>query len=232
MPSQLTMRGQSRLTRNTPAGEVTAPRRGGLLRRLPALAIGILAATTLATMGTAAPAGADEFGQGNSTSGRVPDSFAHTFCFSGSGWTDTWRTVVTSRMQNLDSQTRYTDSFHSACDGSIDVQFVLDSNLGSSIRGSYRCNGENWGADGLPFTGDELCTTSTVRLNPTLLPDGHQRRKTACHEIGHSVGLAHGVSTSTFFNDCMLSGAAPSGEQFERYNTHHISHANSRTRSN
>jgi len=193
----------------------------GLVTAVLAACAGILAA--------AAPAQADEFGQVTSTSGAIPDNFNHWFCFSGSNWTTTWRSVVTSRMQNLDSQTSYTDSQEgNGCTSLTDIVFILDSGLGSSTRGLYSCTAFNNGDDDIPGSGDEECETSVIRLNPTLLTDSHQRLKTACHEIGHSVGLAHGSNSATFWNDCMISGAVAAGIQWEQYNAHHVAHANSR----
>ncbi len=191
----------------------------------------VIAATIIATLGLAAPAGADEFGQGNSTSGRVPDNFGHWYCFSGSGWTTAWQTVVNNRMLNLDTQTLYNDALSGTCDSLIDIKFVLDPNLGSGTRGAYRCDRDNNGEDGIPNNADDDCETSTIWLNPTLLTTVHQQRKTACHEIGHSVGLAHYPHSVTgpTWDDCMVSGAVAAGNQWEVYNAHHVAHANSRT---
>jgi len=82
--------------------------------------------------------------------------------------------------------------------------------------------------DGVPRSGDERCVFHQIRLNPNSLSDNHQRRKTACHELGHGVGLYHG--NTTLHNDCMWAGTAPTGIQYEQYNQHHRDHANSQRR--
>jgi hypothetical protein len=193
------------------------------------------AAALVATFGFAAPASADPFGldqPGNNVPGvgGIPDNFNHTYCFRGNGWTAAWHTVVDTQMANLDNQTLYFDTFPipNGCASTTDVWFELDASLGST-RGDWHCRLWNNGIDGIPESGDDRCEGATIRLNPSVLTDGHQQRKTACHEIGHSVGLAHGTNTATFWNDCMFSGAVPAGLQRERYNAHHVAHANSRT---
>lgn len=51
--------------------------------------------------------------------------------------------------------------------------------------------------------------------------DWEDRRKTACHELGHSVGLNHDTAS------CMISGEIPSvGEQWRRYSSHDVGHIN------
>jgi hypothetical protein len=178
-----------------------------------------------ASLSFAGPANADPFGldqEGNLVSGvgGIPDDFNHTYCFNGAGWTAAWQTLANGRMANLDTQTSYVDVLDPSCDGNTDIWFQL-ANLGGT-RGDYRC--EDWNAAGT------LCVTSIVRISnvAAVLPDNHQKAKTICHEVGHSVGLAHGT-TVDFWTDCMLSGVAPAGVQYEQYTVHHRNHANSRT---
>jgi hypothetical protein len=210
-------------------------------RRRRLVRVGCAMLATAAALAVAGPANADPFGLDTPTTnvpgvGAIPDNFNHTYCFAGDGWTAAWRTVVDSRMQNLDTQTSYFDTFPlpTGCFATTDVWFDLSSTM--SARGDYRCRLWNNGVDGVPNSGDDRCEGATIRLNSdaAVLPDDHQRRKTACHEIGHSVGLAHRLWPRTdprpnFWNDCMETGAVEPGTQWERYNDHHIAHANSRT---
>lgn len=175
-----------------------------------------LAALAFVTAGVvlASPAAADPFGNYNGDgTGPIPDSFNHTYCWS-SGWTSGWNTYGNYAMGNLDAQTSYYDTYDSTCDSATDILWQLNSSI--SARGDYVCNA---------FNSSGYCSRATIRLNPSLLTDNQNRNKTACHEIGHSVGLQHGNSKT----DCMINGAVSSGTQWITYNSHHISHANSRT---
>jgi hypothetical protein len=214
-------------------GPSTARRR----RRLRRLACVTL--TIVAAIGVTAPAMADPFGLDTPTNnvsgvGAIPDNFNHTYCFNGAGWTTAWRNVVHSRMANLDAQTNYWDTFvGNTCFPTHDVWFQL-ADLPGTTRGDYDCTLWNNGVDGIPNSGDDRCEGARIRLDPFVLTDDHQRRKTACHEIGHSVGLAHGANPTRDpnhpeYNDCMMSGPVDPGAQWERYNQHHIDHINSRT---
>lgn len=158
-------------------------------------------------------AGADEFGTYSNGAGPIPDNFDHTYCWS-SGWTSGWNTYAQYAMGNLDGQTSYYDTFISSCSSVTDIYWQLNSSIGA--RGDYICNAFNSAGE---------CERATIRLNPSALTDDQNRRKTACHEIGHSVGMQHG-DTKT---DCMINGAVGSGSQWITYNSHHVSHANSRT---
>jgi len=212
-------------------GGVHPVRRHRRLRRLAVVALSAVAA-----LGFAIPASADPFGLDTPTVnvsgvGAIPDNFDHTYCFDGAGWTPSLRTVVNTQMVNLDSQTSYFDTLPPPpCFAQTDVWFQVTV-LPAGVRGDWSCRLWGDGADGVPNSGDERCAGATVRISsdPLVLTNDHQRRKTTCHEIGHSVGLAHGTDTTTFWNDCMVSGAVPAGIQWEQYNAHHIVHANSRT---
>ena len=197
-----------------------------------------LTVSVLVPFALAAPASADSFGldQPNNNVpgvGAIPDNFDHTFCFSGVGWTANWKDLVSSRMQNLDTQTLYFDNPvpNGACQNPTDLHFKLDTTLPNGTRGSWGCRLWENGADGLPNSGDDRCSAANIKINPNpgVLVDNHQRRKTICHEIGHSVGMMDGTNTATYWNDCMVSGTVAAGNQWEQYNSHHRTHANSRT---
>ena len=209
-------------------------------RRLRRLACVTLAA--VAAIGVTAPAMADPFGLDTPTNnvngvGAIPDNFGHTYCFDGGGWTTAWRNIVHSRMAALDAETSYWDIFPIPNDCALitDLYFQLDTAM--TPRGDYRCQLWNKGVDGVPNSGDDRCESAIIRLNPNLLTDDHQRRKTACHEIGHSVGLAHRLwptpdpllDRPNYWDDCMETGPVLAGIQWEHYNDHHEDHVDSRT---
>lgn len=188
-------------------------------RALVTVALGAAAALAATTPAAADPFGLDTQSTSVDGVGAIPDGFNHTYCFAGSGWTTTRQNIVDGRMANLDSQTDYFDTSRgTACDELTDIRFEINTSITS--RGNSLCT--SWDTP-------TICEQFRVRLNPDRLVDTHNWVKTACHEIGHTVGLAHGTNQSTFWNDCMYSGTAPAGTQYERYNQHHIDHANSRT---
>lgn len=178
--------------------------------RVAFLCSAALAAVMFAVPST--PATADEFNGCNSVSGCLPDNFDHTYCWGSSFTATNLRSAANYAMGNLDSQTSYFDTFISSCGSLTDVIWHTMSTAG--VRGDYVC---------LAFNSAGECEQSRVRLNPNLLTDTLNREKTACHEIGHSGGLAHSSSSS----DCMISGAVTSGHR--TYNAHHVDHLNNRS---
>jgi predicted Zn-dependent protease len=114
-------------------------------------------------------------------------------------------------MDNLDAQTSYFENYMDVCTSATDVVWKADSSL--PARGSYIY---------LDFVGS-LCQRARVTINPTQLSNDINRRKTSCHEIGHSGGLAHADE----HGDCMRNGAVSSGHQ--SYNAHHVEHLNDRS---
>lgn len=113
-------------------------------------------------------------------------------------------------MNYLDAYTSYYDT-RASCTTTTDIWF-RQVNSGMTDRGDYLC---------LDFNTWGRCERARVRLNAAVLTDADNRRKTACHEIGHSVGLIHGGTA-----DCMLSG--PVSKPTYTYTQHHINHINAR----
>lgn len=187
-------------------------RAGSALRR-----VGLVAVLAAVVVATPAPVVADPFGIGGSTSGWRADDYNHTFCH-GAGLDAALFDNVDGRMANLDVQTTFSDSLI-GCSGVTDVTF-LDGNLATGYRGLYVCNDLRV----------STCWASTVTLDPAEINlganDEHDTSKTACHEIGHSVGLTHGGTT-----DCMRSGEAPSPPATAnvQYDAHHVGHINSQS---
>ena len=164
---------------------------------------------------SAQSAEADAFGTGPPNGGYHADNTTHTFCH-GSGLDVELIGNVDGRMANLDAQTIYSDSL-TGCTSATDVIF-LDGNLPTNTRGTYVCTD-------LSTTGSLVCEQSRITLDPAEINignnDEHDTSKTACHEIGHSVGLTHGGTT-----DCMLNGESPAPPNSAHllYNGHHVSH--------
>jgi hypothetical protein len=112
---------------------------------------------------------------------------------------------------NLADQTVFTWSFLENCGDSPNIDIVFGITALPGVRGWYDC--------AVPY--GSVCARAEVRLNPSLLTNQLNRRKTACHEVGHYGTLAHySGSGGHGHEDCMKSGAVSSGHQ--QYNGSHV----------
>lgn len=120
-----------------------------------------------------------------------------------------------------DAQAEYKTTCKLTGDGETDTVW-FDADLPDGQRGQTFCE---------DFDGS-LCDQFYVTLDPLEINIGSNDEadttKTACHELGHSVGLAHGAGGGNGgSDDCMMSGERPSlNVQYERYSTHHKDHIN------
>lgn len=101
-------------------------------------------------------------------------------------------------LNSLDFPTDATTSFTSSCDlsGWAETDVVwFDGNLQSGVRGQAVCE---------DFDGN-YCDQYYVTLDPAQLNiggnDDADTTKTACHELGHTVGLTHGDGGGSGGND-------------------------------
>lgn len=146
--------------------------------------------TVIAVLGTCnlavGSASADIFGAGPPESGWVADNSLHNYCFDGS-YPSYWVNPLTSAMVNLDDQTVMTTGVQYACNTDADVRFIKYNDTSKDAPlGQYTC---------IKFTIDGArCAGSYVYLNEAKLTSTTLRQKTACHEVGHSVGLTHHVA--------------------------------------
>jgi hypothetical protein len=153
--------------------------------------------------------------------GCLPDNFNHWWCYDGSV-NVLLTSAIRRAMNNLDEQTNYTQINEPdfVCNATTDVRWQENSGLGDT-RGDFWCLAPNSAG---------RCERARLRLNPTQLTDTTNRRKTACHELGHSVGLTHGDPrdpvNNDSYTDCMKSGEVDNDASWWVYDQHHIDHAN------
>lgn len=138
-------------------------------------------------------------------------------------WPTEWGYPFVDAMVNLDSQTEMYDTYSASCGSQTDLRGIrsTDAFLGFGVRGSYQCTKF--------ITANYRCDQGELRVNIDVLTDYTQRRKTFCHEIGHSVGLAHYTSAGSGVvlgenNDCMKSGKVESNLWWIEYSDHHQWH--------
>lgn len=154
--------------------------------------------------------------------GYLADNAGQDYC-TIAPWPLDWGTPFVDAMISLDNQTDMYDLYASSCGSQTDVQAERSNNAYMpGIRGSYQC---------LTFISGSVCDTGRLRMNVDLLVDYTQRRKTFCHEIGHSVGLEHYTSAGMGVvagenNDCMKSGAVGADLWWIEYSQHHRDHIN------
>ncbi len=175
-----------------------------------------LAASLLGVATPPANAVAENCNENNG--GCVPDGGDHTWCDSVFfTFDDALMAAREHALDNMVAQTNYqrnhVGGYQGDCPSSTDTYWIVDDTLGST-RGTYQCK---------DFNSDGNCAHAWIRLNPRALTDGLNERKTACHELGHSLGLEHHPSP---YNDCMMSGPVTSGHQ--RYNDYHVARINGR----
>lgn len=171
-------------------------------------AAGTCALMALALVGASTPAHADSF-----PGTMYADGDNHTYCYTSTFTTDT--SVGSYAMWVLAATTDMHRTYQS-CTSKTDVWW-WQADLPGGVRGQWSCYAvEAWW---LPH----VCETADVTLDfPELdkgADDWHDRRKTAVHEVGHSVGLDHDTVSA------MRSGEIPSTSlQWRRYSAHDISH--------
>lgn len=135
-------------------------------------------------------------------------------------------------MQNLDIQTDVTQVFHASCTDSTDVR-VGQQWLAANTYGQTSCAKLQ---DDAPY----YCDRWRVRINFEEIQNDasnvtNQVRKTACHEIGHTVGVDHYDAYPNYApspdgagnHSCMRSGIWDSGAlAYRTLGPHHIGHVN------
>lgn len=145
-----------------------------------------------------------------------PDKSSHSWCYT-SGFTMT--TVADASMARLESQT-VVKTVRRACGPSIDVRWTQGKVPGA--YGSAQCR--------VRWSGG-ACDRFRITLNKSVLNSSphpvSQRRKTSCHEVGHTVGVRHYFGSNRPGGDtahsCLWSGTVPSADKpwHTRYGGHH-----------
>lgn len=156
-------------------------------------------------------ASADSYGVGPPDAGYRPSTLARTYCYESSV-TSTYKSLFGLATQYATSATIFSYTVKSTCPGP-NVRVQLSTTLGAGVRGDYACTS---------LTSQSRCWLSRIRFNPNLLTNTINRHKTACHELGHELGLRHGGTA-----DCMINGVVT--QSYTTYSTHHLNHINGGT---
>ncbi|MEV4375996.1 hypothetical protein [Streptosporangium sp. NPDC049644] len=161
--------------------------------------------------------------------GNHPDGGNHIYCYAG--------TVPSNLRDNMESAISYLNGY-------TDAVTQLHTTCNLSGAGQTDVVWMNYGLGGVKFGGtdcdiywdppyEERCDRFRAVVDKNRI-DGaaylraeNQYTKTACHEIGHTVGLAHysEMVVPPEGADCMRDGLWADGELWTRtYNYHHIAH--------
>lgn len=147
---------------------------------------------------------------------RFADNEHHTFC-NGRVTERTHEAYYNARVYALGEPTDMITSYED-CVAGTDV-WVYDGIYGQGWYGMYECKDE---------APNGSCYSSWMRIDREEAQSYEQRRKTSCHEIGHSVGLRHFANGSPGPNNsntsCMVSG--PYLNSY--YSSHEEGHINDR----
>lgn len=150
----------------------------------------------------------DFYGNNEGSSGLKPDNSQHTYCFAPDFDGDNPHTGANYAMNNLTNQTTMTDTKLPDCGDETDGIFHK-AQLGAS-DGEWVCLDPRSGG---------YCGSSRLRFDAGNITSLNDWKQTACHEVGHSVGLGHGN-----LSDCMGSSHDEPDER--EYDGHHVNHIN------
>lgn len=155
---------------------------------------------------------ADPFGVGGSNTGWLADNHDHDWCWSTNFTVQTMRDHATDSHNYLNSSaTNFSGGSFQTCNSGTDVYWQAFNT--TAYRGQYQCDDRS----------GNVCDNADVRIstNTSTLPT-NERRKTMCHELGHSTGATH-HSVSGW--GCMISGTSTS----QTYVTHTRTHMSNLT---
>ncbi|MFD0900786.1 hypothetical protein [Actinomadura sediminis] len=153
----------------------------------------------------------------------LADSRTHAYCFIESSGSNPWwhsqkEAVEYAMVEQLEKPTDMVAKRESCASGTDVWWWKRD--LGPGVRGEAQC---------MTWVSGNRCDSADIRLDFAELDKGgndwHDRRKTAVHELGHTVGLGH---HSPGAHDCaMMSGEVPNTDvTWRRFHPHDRYHIN------
>lgn len=174
----------------------------------------------LITISFPLPASADPWGTQTADTGAHPDGGGHNYCYyqfnppSADFQTNLEQVIAHSLVYH--TNVPYSN-FDDPCDTSgspqTDIRWI-SNDLDGTVTGQAPC--------AVYYTSSDHCDRYNVTIDELEVSEGANdewdESQTACHELGHTVGLSHGTQ------DCMMSGEPPDGtDQWNHYGTaHHV----------
>lgn len=169
----------------------------------------------------AGSAAADEYAIGPVRGGWKPDNIDHYWCFGSSmAGKDLVKASYRKALDNMVAQTKMREFRDDGC-GPTQTDVIFQERDLSGARGAYYCDNM---ADPYP----DRCARAIVvmDINQIIIEASpgdveKNRDKTACHELGHSLGFTHHLPE---YDGCMVRGNITYGHQ--QYNDDHRNHIN------
>ncbi|KAA1373048.1 zinc metalloprotease [Aeromicrobium fastidiosum] len=177
---------------------------------------GLIALT--ASLGAPTPAQADNFDYDGCASNQEVcwQTNKNIYTYYDANLPEVWKDGVrAARTEEYDPLSEWQTYYGSHADA--DVHYLRDDGIGADVMGSYFCS---------TLAGGGYCSHAHVRFNHAF-PSMWQslRKKVACHETGHSVGLHHrdpyNYSIATY--GCLISGKVE-GNYTGHLNSHNAYH--------
>lgn len=200
-------------------------------RQIAKLGVGSvgLGALLAGGVGPISPAGGDEFNQDSAFSGPEPDGGDERYCFDANLAADPQNEIhdtynVTSAWSDLNAVFEGCDHTAPRTDGHW---WTVD--LPGNARGDNACI--NYHASGTCDHSHNRLDIAEIAEDPFGGGYNHGLLKSACHEAGHSYGLAHykvagNMNPPEGQHDCLISGPTDGQQMWQVYSNHHKGHIN------
>lgn len=202
---------------------------GRVLKRLARLLGAAVIVAPLIAVATATNASADTW---PFNSNFRPDTGYHSYCYSVITPSSAVKTQMYNAMVYMTDATQANRTYHSSCDlsgaGQTDVVWREEGTTSDSWIGSAQCV-VFWSG-----SSPARCDRYFVKINGALVRahyssstyEANQWRKTACHELGHTLGLDH--YPSPYDDSCQRSGwtGTSSAAWTRTWTVHHRDHIN------
>lgn len=180
-----------------------------------------LASASLLLLVTSSPVAGDPWGTNDASTGTGPhpDENPHTYCYSSSVGSDLRTNIENAEWNALDI-TDANVNYQASCttSGASETDVVWrQADLTPGTSGETYC--DDFESDPPTNQCDQAYSSLDLAEINYGAEDEIDQTQTACHELGHTVGLTHGGAST----DCMINSGdtPPTALQYRRYGPEH-----------